>query len=160
MTIRNPRRADFPLLASNPALFYLDSAATSQKPGVVLDAMRAYYEQDNANPHRGAYALSARATDRYHAARERVARFTGSTVGETVFTKNATEAINLVAYSWGRANVGPDDLVVISQMEHHANIVPWQLLGCKLAYIPMHDDGTLSDLSDQWYEGIDYSVQE
>ena len=92
MTTRNPRRADFPLLAANPELYYLDSAATSQKPRVVLDAMRDYYERDNANPHRGAYALSARATDRYHEARERVAQFLGVSDADClVFTRGTTD---------------------------------------------------------------------
>src|SRR5919107_3124028 len=106
MSGRNPRRADFPLLAANPALHYLDSAATSQKPRAVLEAERAFYEHDNANPHRGAYELSARPTDRYHAARERVARFLGASDADClVFTRGTTEALNLVATAWGHANV-------------------------------------------------------
>jgi len=123
------RRADFPLLAANPGLHYLDSAATSQKPRVVLDAMRDYYEHDNANPHRGAYALSARATERYHAARERVARFLGVADADClVFTRGTTEALNLVATAWGRANVQTGDEIVVTALEHHANFVPWQQL--------------------------------
>src|SRR5436190_18134784 len=103
MTTRNPRRADFPLLASNPSLYYLDSAATSQKPRVVLDAIREYYESDNANPHRGAYELSARATQRYLEARERVADFLGVVDSSTlIFARGTTEALNLVATAWGR----------------------------------------------------------
>jgi len=122
-------RADFPLLAGNPGLHYLDSAATSQKPRVVLDAMRDYYERDNANPHRGAYDLSARATERYHAARERVARFVGVRDSACViFTRGTTESLNLVAATWGRANVGEGDEIVITGLEHHANFVPWQQL--------------------------------
>src|SRR5919112_5888655 len=129
MSNRNPRRADFPLLAANPGLHYLDSAATSQKPKVVLDAMRAYYEQDNANPHRGAYALSARATDRYQAARGRVARFLGASDADClVFTRGTTEALNLVATAWGYANVNEGDEIVVTALEHHANFVPWQQL--------------------------------
>jgi cysteine desulfurase/selenocysteine lyase len=132
MTIAIPRiarRADFPLLAADPGLFYLDSAATSQKPAVVLDAMRAFYERDNANPHRGAYALSARATDRYHEARERIARFLGvADAACLVFTRGTTEALNLVTTAWGMANVGPGDEVVVTALEHHANFVPWQQL--------------------------------
>jgi cysteine desulfurase/selenocysteine lyase len=123
------RRADFPLLAANPGLHYLDSAATSQKPTVVLDAMRDYYERDNANPHRGAYDLSARATERYHAARTRIARFLG--VADTdclIFTRGTTEALNLVATAWGPANVGAGDEIVVTGLEHHANFVPWQQL--------------------------------
>jgi cysteine desulfurase/selenocysteine lyase len=124
-----PRRTEFPLLAANPALHYLDSAATSQKPRLVLDAMREYYEHDNANPHRGAYALSARATDRYHEARERVARFLGVADADClVFTRGTTEALNLVATAWGRANVQAGDEIVVTALEHHANFVPWQQL--------------------------------
>ena len=123
------RRADFPLLAANPGLHYLDSAATSQKPRVVLDAMRDYYERDNANPHRGAYELSARATERYHAARERIARFLG--VGDAdclIFTRGTTESLNLVATAWGYANVSVGDEIIVTAMDHHANFVPWQQL--------------------------------
>ncbi|HYW32497.1 MAG TPA: cysteine desulfurase [Gemmatimonas sp.] len=122
-------RADFPLLAANPALHYLDSAATSQKPRVVLDAIRNFYETANANPHRGAYALSAAATDAYHDARATIARFLGVADSDClIFTRGTTEAINLVASSWGRANVGAGDEIVITAIEHHANFVPWQQL--------------------------------
>jgi len=142
MTTRNPRRADFPLLATNPSLHYLDSAATSQKPRVVLDAMREYYERDNANPHRGAYALSARATDRYHAARERVARFLGASDPDClVFTRGTTESLNLVVTAWGHANVQAGDEIVVTALEHHANFVPWQQLalarGAKFLVCPL-----------------------
>jgi cysteine desulfurase/selenocysteine lyase len=141
----NPRRADFPLLAANPALHYLDSAATSQKPRVVLDAMRHYYEHDNANPHRGAYDLSARATERYHAARERIARFLGAADADClIFTRGTTEALNLVATAWGPANVGPGDEIVVTALEHHANFVPWQQLalarGAAFKVCPLRDD--------------------
>jgi cysteine desulfurase/selenocysteine lyase len=122
-------RSDFPLLAANPGLHYLDSAATSQKPAAVLDAIRGFYETANANPHRGAYALSAKATDLYHDARHTVARFVGVSDGDCViFTRGTTEAMNLVASSWGRANVGPGDEIVVTALEHHANFVPWQQL--------------------------------
>src|SRR6185369_7819023 len=122
-------RADVPLLAANPGLHYLDSAATSQKPRVVLDAMIAYYAHDNANPHRGAYELSARATQRYHDARARAARFVGvRDVDRLIFTRGTTESLNLVASAWGRANVGAGDEIVITGLEHHANFVPWQQL--------------------------------
>jgi cysteine desulfurase / selenocysteine lyase len=122
-------RSDFPLLAGDARLHYLDSAATSQKPRAVLDAMRAYYERDNANPHRGAYALSARATDRYHAARDRVAAFAGvADAACLIFTRGTTEGLNLVASAWGRANVHAGDEVVVTAMDHHANFVPWQQL--------------------------------
>jgi cysteine desulfurase/selenocysteine lyase len=123
------RRVHFPLLAGNPALHYLDSAATSQKPRVVLDAMRDYYERDNANPHRGAYDLSARATERYHGARERIARFLGVSDADClIFVRGATEALNLVVTAWGPANVGAGDEIVVTALEHHANFVPWQQL--------------------------------
>ena len=122
-------RSDFPILAESPGLHYLDSAATSQKPRVVLDALRDYYEHDNANPHRGAYALSVRATDRYHAARETVARFVGvADASRLIFTRGTTEGINLVATAWGRSNVGSGDEIVVTGLEHHANFVPWQQL--------------------------------
>lgn len=122
-------RSDFPLLASNPGLHYLDSAATSQKPHVVLDAMLQYYAHDNANPHRGAYALSARATDRYHEARKRIAKFVGvRDEARLIFTRGTTESLNLVATAWGRANVKAGDEIVVTGLEHHANFVPWQQL--------------------------------
>jgi len=122
-------RADFPLLAAQPALRYLDSAATSQKPRVVLDAMRRYYETENANPHRGAYALAAAATVAYARARETIARFLGADDAETlVFTRGTTESINLLAAAWGRANVCAGDRIVVTRLEHHANFVPWQQL--------------------------------
>jgi cysteine desulfurase/selenocysteine lyase len=145
MTTRNPRRADFPLLAANPALYYLDSAATSQKPRVVLDAMREYYERDNANPHRGAYALSARATDRYHEARERVAKFLGAADAEClIFTRGTTESLNLVATAWGHANIREGDEIVVTALEHHANFVPWQQVaiarGAKFVVCPLTSD--------------------
>ena len=141
----NARRSDFPLLAANPGLHYLDSAATSQKPRVVLDAMRAYYERDNANPHRGAYDLSARATDRYHAARETVARFLGASDPDClIFTRGTTEALNLVATAWGTANVKGGDEIVVTGLEHHANFVPWQQLaiarGARFVVCPLTAD--------------------
>ncbi|MEP6731990.1 MAG: cysteine desulfurase [bacterium] len=123
------RRSDFPLLAANPALHYLDSAATSQKPRVVLDAMRQYYENDNANPHRGAYDLSVRATERYHAARETIARFLGVADADClIFTRGTTEALNLVATAWGMANISAGDEIIVTALDHHANFVPWQQL--------------------------------
>ena len=142
------RRSDFPLLAANPALHYLDSAATSQKPAVVLDAMRDYYEHDNANPHRGAYALSVRATERYHESRAAVARFVGLKDADClVFTRGATEALNLVAAAWGRANVKAGDEIIVTAMEHHANFVPWQQLalatGARLHIVPLTVDGRI-----------------
>ena len=125
-------RADFPALhqlVHGQPLVYLDNAATTQKPRSVLDAIRHYYEHDNANVHRGVHALSERATDAYEAARETVRAFVNAaSVREIVFTRNATEAINLVARAWGDANVRAGDEVLITAMEHHSNIVPWQLL--------------------------------
>lgn len=122
-------RNDFPLLARHPELRYLDSAATAQKPAVVLDAERNFYEHDYANPHRGAYALSARATDAYHTARERIARFVGLADADClIFTRGTTESLNMVAAAWGRSHVRAGDEIVISGLEHHANFVPWQQL--------------------------------
>lgn len=140
------KRADFPLLAAQPDLVYLDSAATSQKPTVVLDAIRRYYETENANPHRGAYALSAAATEAYHRARERVARFIGVADADTlIFVRGTTEGLNLVASTWGRANVKAGDNVVVTRMEHHANFVPWQQLclaaGAEFRIVELDADG-------------------
>jgi cysteine desulfurase / selenocysteine lyase len=139
-------RADFPLLAANPELHYLDSAATSQKPRAVLDAMVDYYTRDNANPHRGAYALSARATERYHDTRARIAAFIGVRDSDRViFTRGTTESLNLVATAWGRANVRPGDEILVTGLEHHANFVPWQQLalgvGAKLRICGITSDG-------------------
>jgi cysteine desulfurase/selenocysteine lyase len=142
MSLAVPSAAEFPVLARE-GLVYLDTAATAQTVRPAIEAMDRYYETYRASIHRGVYPLAAEATDAYETARERVAAFMGSTAGETVFTRNATEAINLVAYAWGRANVGPDDLVVVTQMEHHSNLVPWQLVGGRLAYVPVTDDGLL-----------------
>jgi cysteine desulfurase / selenocysteine lyase len=140
------RREDFPLLASNADLHYLDSAATSQKPRVVLDAMIDYYTHDNANPHRGAYALSARATERYHDARDRIAKFVGvRDAARLIFTRGTTEGLNLVATAWGHANVHAGDEIVVTGLEHHANFVPWQQLaldvGAKLRVCGLTADG-------------------
>jgi cysteine desulfurase/selenocysteine lyase len=142
MSLAVPTSAEFPTL-EREGLVYLDTAATAQTVRPSIEAMDRYYQTYRASIHRGIYAIASEATDAYEAAREKVAAFTNSTPGETIFTKNATEAINLVAYAWGRANVRPDDLVVITQMEHHSNIVPWQLLGCRLAYVPVTDEGLL-----------------
>jgi cysteine desulfurase / selenocysteine lyase len=142
MSLAVPPATEFPVLAQE-GLVYLDSAATSQTPRPVLEAMDRYYNEYRASIHRGVYPLAAEATEAYEVAREKVAAFTNSTPGETVFTKNGTEAINLVAYAWGRANLGPDDTVVVTQMEHHSNIVPWQLAGARLEWVPIDDDGLL-----------------
>ncbi|MDX6660211.1 MAG: cysteine desulfurase / selenocysteine lyase [Solirubrobacteraceae bacterium] len=144
-------RTDFPIMAreiEGRPLIYLDSAATSQKPAAVIDAMDHYYRHSNANVHRGVYRLAQEATDLFEGARARVAAFAGADAATTIFTRNATEAINLVAYAWGRERVGAGDVVLITQMEHHSNIVPWQLLcqetGAELRYLDVADDGTLS----------------
>ena len=125
-------RPDFPLLVNNPGLHYLDSAATSQKPRVVLDALRNFYETANANPHRGAYALSLRATEVYHQSRVRIAQFLGVRDSDClIFTRGTTEGLNLVAGSWGMANVANGDEIVVTAMDHHANFVPWQVLAMR-----------------------------
>jgi len=143
-------RQDFPLLQRTmrgKPLVYLDSAATSQKPRAVLDALERYYERSNANVHRGVYELAEEATAAYEAARQTLASFIGATPEETIFVRNATEAINLVAYAWGRHNVHQGDVVVLTELEHHSNLVPWQILaqevGADLAFIGLHPDGTL-----------------
>ena len=123
------RREDFPLLASNPDLHYLIRRRRHRSRASVLDAMTYYYTHDNANPHRGAYALSARATERYHDARERIAKFVGvRDSARLIFTRGTTESLNLVATAWGRANVQAGDEIVVTGLEHHANFVPWQQL--------------------------------
>src|SRR4051794_30311799 len=142
MSLAVPTSAEFPVLARE-GLVYLDTAATSQTVRPALEAMDRYYETYRASIHRGVYPIAAEATEAYENARELVAHFVGAKPRETIFTRNATEAINLVSYAWGRANVGPDDLVVLTEMEHHSNLVPWQLLGCRLAYVPVLEDGLL-----------------
>jgi cysteine desulfurase / selenocysteine lyase len=143
-------RDQFPILAREDGgrpLVYLDSAATSQKPQVVLDALVDSLAHHNANIHRGVYPLAVEATDRYEGARATVARTIGATEAETIFTKNVTEALNLVAYSWGRQNVRAGDTILLTPMEHHSNLVPWQVLaaetGARLAYVDLTEDGQL-----------------
>jgi cysteine desulfurase / selenocysteine lyase len=145
-------RADFPILArptpSGRPLVYLDSAATSQKPAVVIEAVDRFYRETNANVHRGIYDLSERATAAYEGARATTARFINAPEpAEVVFTRNATEAINLVAATWGRRNVDRGDVVILTEMEHHANLVPWQVLVQErdgdLEFIPITDEGIL-----------------
>ena len=144
-------RDDFPILAQRvhgKPLVYLDNAATTQKPRQVLMAITRYYSEDNANVHRGVHVLSGRATDAFEGARAKVARFIGAgDTREIVFTRNATEGVNLVAQTWGRTHVGAGDEVLISAMEHHSNIVPWQMLcnekGATLRVIPILDSGDL-----------------
>jgi cysteine desulfurase/selenocysteine lyase len=142
--------AEFPVLRrriGGHPLTYLDSSATSQTPQPVIDAMTRYYTESRASIHRGVYPLAVEATDLYEGARERIAEWLGSTPQETIFTANATAAINLVAYTWGRQNVQRGDLVVLTEMEHHSNIVPWQILcqdkEAELAYVPVLEDGQL-----------------
>ncbi len=148
-------KKNFPLLAREVhgrPIVYLDSASSSQKPQVVLDAMDHYYETTHANVHRGVYTIAEEATRLMEDARAKLARFIGApSPAGVVFTKNVTEAINLVAKTWGKANLGPGDAVVLTQMEHHANIVPWLMLaeetGVELRWFGVTDDGQL-DLSD------------
>jgi cysteine desulfurase/selenocysteine lyase len=144
-------RRDFPILRqqiNGHELVYLDSASSSQKPQVVIDAVTDYYREYNANVHRGIYTIGEKATAQYERARATVARFINAPEShEIVFTRNATEAINLVAYSWGRRNIARGDAIVLTEMEHHANLVPWQLLVQEqdgdLEFIPITDDGQL-----------------
>ena len=170
LKILDPARVkhDFPILAASVPhrpggdrpLVYLDSAASSQKPRAVLDAMDRYYETTHANVHRGVYAMAEEATAEYEAARATVARFVGAPSPRgIVFTKNATEAVNLVAHTWARANLGEGDTVLLSEIEHHANFVPWLMLreerGVDLRFIPLGEDGylVLDDL-DQLLDGV------
>jgi cysteine desulfurase/selenocysteine lyase len=144
-------RADFPILAqeiNGKPLAYLDSAVTSQKPRQVLDAMTNFYETAYANVHRGVYSLAERATEGFEGAREKVARFVNAPSSrELIFTRNATEGLNLVAYAWGLTNLGPGDLVVVSELEHHSNFVPWQYIakrtGAGFRMIPLTESGEL-----------------
>src|SRR5216110_2531094 len=144
-------REDFPILrerVNGHALIYFDNAASSQKPSAVLDVVRNYYEHENANVHRGLHALSARATEHYEKSRQRVADFIGATsADEIVFTRGTTESINLVAQAWGGKFLRPNDVILLTEMEHHSNLVPWQLLGertgTQLRFVPVRDDGTL-----------------
>ncbi|MFN3729562.1 MAG: SufS family cysteine desulfurase [Fimbriimonadaceae bacterium] len=147
MDVRNSFPAIHQKVNGHP-LVYLDSAATTQKPDAVIDAMAEYYRRDHANVHRGVHTLSRRATDRFDDARAKVARFINApTADACLFTKGCTEAVNLAAHSWGAANLGPGDVVLLSTLEHHADIVPWQIIaqkqGAEIRAIPIHDDGRL-----------------
>src|SRR6185312_12608246 len=144
-------RADFPVFSreiDGKPIVYLDSAASAQKPEAVLQAMDSFYRRSYSNVHRGVYTLAQEATDLFEGARSRIADFVGGEAQTTIFTRNATEALNLVASSWGRDNVGPGDVVLLTEMEHHSNIVPWQLLaqekGAQVRYLEVDDDGRLS----------------
>ena len=145
-------REDFPILrerAHGHPLIYFDSAATSQKPRAVLDALRNYYEHENANVHRGLHELSSRATEAYEKSREQMANYLGAaSADEIVFTRGTTESINLVAQAWGGKFLRDGDVALLTEMEHHSNLVPWQLLaertGAQLRFVPVCDDGTLA----------------
>jgi cysteine desulfurase/selenocysteine lyase len=157
-------RADFPILnreMNGYPLTYLDSAATSQKPQAVLDAITDFYSTTNANVHRGAYSLADDATTMYENARKAVARFIGAQANEIVFTRGATSAFNTVAFGWGLRNLKEDDRVLLTIMEHHANIVPWQLIsdltGCNVEFVGLTNDGRL-DLED-FYRLLDDDVK-
>ena len=159
-------RADFPIfeqqIHSKP-LAYLDSAATSQKPRQVLDVLRTFYETSYANVHRGVYELSERATAGYEGARQKLAVFVNApSERELIFTRNATEGLNLVAYAWGLVNLSPGDLVVVTELEHHSNFVPWQYIakrmGAELRMIRVTDEGEL-DLSGLDEVGKDGAVK-
>jgi cysteine desulfurase/selenocysteine lyase len=144
-------REDFPILrerAHGHPLIYFDSAATSQKPRVVIEALRNFYEHENANVHRGLHTLSSRATEAYEKARRRVADYIGAaSAEEIIFTRGTTESINLVAQAWGGKFLRAGDVILLTVMEHHSNLVPWQLLaertGARLRFVPVRDDGTL-----------------
>ncbi|MGC8671225.1 MAG: aminotransferase class V-fold PLP-dependent enzyme, partial [Thermoprotei archaeon] len=145
-------RRDFPILSrleNGKRLVYLDSAATSQRPVQVINAVKRFYEQMNSNVHRGLYEMSEEATQAYEDARSNIASFVGAKPEELVFTRNATEALNLVAYSWGRANVREGDVIVTTEMEHHSNFLPWKLLAmekkAKLEVVKITDEGLLDD---------------
>lgn len=166
----NKVRSDFPILSRSvhgKPLVYLDSAATTQKPVQVLDAMDEYYRRHNANVHRGAYALAEEATALYESARSKVASFIGAgSSSELVFTRGTTSAINSVAYGWGLYHLKPGDRIVLTAMEHHANVVPWQLLsrhtGAELAYLPITegylvDTGSLDDVFDERVKIVGFS---
>jgi cysteine desulfurase / selenocysteine lyase len=145
-------REGFPILQQRVhghSLIYFDSAASSQKPRIVLDAVRSYYEHENANVHRGLHYLSSIATEHYEKSRQRVADYiSAASADEIVFTRGTTESINLVAQAWGGRFIGPGDVILLTEMEHHSNLVPWQLLaeriGARLRFIPVRDDGTLA----------------
>ena len=144
-------RADFPVLEreiNGHSLVYLDSAASAQKPRQVIETMERFYSHSYGTVHRGVYELGREATEQFEGARERIAAFVNWDATCSIFTRNATESINLVAYAWGRDNVGAGDEVLVTEMEHHSNLVPWQLLcqdtGAKLRYLSVGESGELS----------------
>src|SRR5512141_3328875 len=145
-------RQDFPILGREVRpgvkVIYLDSTATSQKPEVVIEAMNDFYRRSNANIHRGVHTLAEEATYMYEEARVKIAKFINApSAHQIIYTRNTTESINLVAYSWGRANLKAGDLVILTEMEHHSNLVPWHILqaerGIELEFIPVLEDGIL-----------------
>ena len=145
----NPHRKDFPLLAANDVA-YLDNAATSQRPACVLEAERELYEKHNANPMRGLYALSVEATECYEKARETVRRFIhAASAKEIVFTRNTTESVNLVAYSYGFSKLKPGDEILVGIMEHHSNLLPWQMVarqtGASLKFLECDPNGSVTE---------------
>ena len=148
-------RRDFPILdqkVHGRPLVYLDNAATSQKPRAVIEALVHYYERDNSNVHRGLHELSNRATNQFEAARARAAKFINApSADEIIFTRGTTEGINLVAHSWGMKHLKPGDVILLTEMEHHSNLVPWQMIaertGARVAYLPVTGDDGLLDLS-------------
>src|SRR5580698_9634382 len=159
MSVQTPNwsalREDFPILdqqVHGKPLIYFDNAATSQKPRAVIEALVHYYEHDNANVHRGIHELSNRATASYEAARTRAAKFINAkSADEIIFTRGTTEGINLVASAWGGKNLKPGDVILLTELEHHSNLVPWQLIaqktGAQIAYVPVTGDEGLLDLS-------------
>src|SRR5512138_3337412 len=145
-------RKDFPIFQreTQPGvpLVYLDSTATSQKPEVVIEAMNRFYRRSNANIHRGVHTLAEEATAMYEEARVKIARFiNAASAHEVIYTRNTTESINLVAYTWARANLKPGDMVILTEMEHHSNLVPWHILAAeknlRLEFIPVTPEGLL-----------------
>lgn len=163
MSILQPSeiKKDFPILQqriNNKPIIFLDSAASSQKPKQVLKSMDEFYENDYSNVHRGAYQLAERATNYYEQSRNTVARFIGAEQNEIIFTKNATESINLISNTWGAKNLTSNDHIVLSLLEHHANIVPWQILqeriGFKIRWLELNQDGTINlDSAEQIISG-------
>jgi cysteine desulfurase/selenocysteine lyase len=146
-------KSDFPILAreirNGIPLVYLDSAATSQKPQVVIDAMTKYYQFSNANIHRGVHTLAEEATGMYEDVRKKVANFINAkSEKEIIYTRNTTESINLVAQTWGKTNLEEGDIIVLTEMEHHSNLVPWQMLAAEkhlnLEFVTVTDDGLLN----------------
>jgi len=145
-------RKDFPIYSKiDKPFIYLDNAATTQRPSIVLNELNNYYTKFNANVHRAVYSIGEQATQAYENAREKIANFIGVDNSSIIFTRGTTESINLVAYAWARNNLSPNDEVLVTEMEHHSNLVPWQLAakatGASLKYIPLNEDGTL-DLND------------